>query len=99
MKKWFTNRSVRAIDDQINKVLDEMAKTDIQSDKYQKLMRMLYRLTTIKAQSSPDKVSKDMLISVGGHLMSIGVLLAFEYRHVITSQKAFTQIGRAIRPS
>lgn len=99
MKQWLTNRFENPLDVQIARVLKEMSAENVLSDEYRKLTKMLERLTKMKSQMRRSPLSKDTLVSVGGNVLTVGMLLIFETRHAITSKNAFAQIGRAVRPS
>lgn len=100
MKLSFTKEpDPKPLDVQIARVMTEMTATDVPSDDYRKLMKLLERLTKIKAQTRRIPVSRDTVIAVAGNMLTVGMLLLFETRHAITSKNAFQQIGRAVRPS
>ena len=81
------------VDEQIDKILLEMNNTPVGSIEYSELMQSLERLYKLKAKESPDRVSRDTMLIVGGNLMGILVIVAYERFHPMTS-KALTFIKK-----
>jgi hypothetical protein len=80
-----------ALDDQIDAVLAEMAKTTISSEEYAKLLRLLERLNALKTEDRPKPISRDQWLAAGVHLGGILIIVGYERVNVITS-KAFRHI-------
>lgn len=89
----FTNEMPTPLDSLIDSVLDEMHASGVNSEEYPKLMAYLERLHKVKAQERRDPVSRDTLALIGGNLLGILMIVAYEQKHVMTS-KGFTQIIR-----
>lgn len=74
----------------------ELAKQDIGSDEYTKIMDQLERLYKMKAsvKTDPNRVGKDNLIAVIGNFVGLVLVINHERVNVITS-KALNMIVRS----
>lgn len=81
------------IDDQIKAILDEMQEIGVYSDDYPTMMTYLQQLNEIKAKGRRDRISRDTFAIVGGNLLGILLIVAYEQKHVMTS-KGFSQLIR-----
>lgn len=97
LKYFFTNESTSPVDVQIDAVLDEMLRIGPDNEEYPKMLENLERLYKIKEGDRRDPVSKDTIALVLGNLLGIMVIVAYEQRHVITSQ-GFKQLIRPKLP-
>jgi hypothetical protein len=89
----FEKEKATPVDALIDAVLEEMHQVGVQADEYPKLMAYLERLHEVKAKQRRDPVSRDTLALIGGNLLGILLIVAYEQKHVMTS-KGFTQIIR-----
>lgn len=81
---WKNKPSV--IDEPIEQVLNEMNRVGPRSDEYPALVAQLDRLTEMKTQERKNKVSPDTLWIVGGGILQVLVIVAYEQKHVMVSK-------------
>lgn len=93
MRNPFKDDIDRALDSQIQKVLDEMDIYGVSEPEYPTKLSYLERLHDIRSKARPEKVSRDTVAAVLGNLAGILLIVAYEQKHVLTS-KAIGQIGR-----
>lgn len=77
-----------AIDEPIDKVLNELKEYDPESEEFATQLSFLERLTKIKNVERRDRVSPDTIAIVAGNLLGILIIVMYEQKHVMTS-KAF----------
>jgi len=97
LRQLLMNDENTQLDVQIDAVLDEMQRKGVLHEDYPKLMSYLERLHEVKTQQRRDPVSRDTLALIGGNLLGILLIVAYEQKHVMTS-KGFTQIIRPKTP-
>lgn len=78
----------------IERVLDHMTTETMTSDDYAKDVDHLVKLHTLKANQAKQRVSKDVLITVGANLAGIILILTHERVHVVTT-KALSLVMKA----
>lgn len=84
----------KTLDDLITYIQDEMAKiTPDDGADYQARLSNLERLYALKGKNRPQRVSQDTLYQVGGQLLGILMIVAYERTHVMTS-KSFNLLTR-----
>jgi len=94
MRRLFNKESGNTpVDKQIDAVLSEMDVKGVSSEEYPKLMSLLERLNKQKQQEKLPRVSRDTLFMVGGNLLGILLIVAYEQKHVLTS-KGLNQLPR-----
>lgn len=93
LREFFVREKTTPIDEQIDAVLEEMHAVGVTAEEYSKLMSYLERLNEIKVKERQDPVSRDTLALIGGNLLGILLIVAYEQKHVMTS-KGFSQIIR-----
>lgn len=71
----------------------DMQTRDGDSEEYATMLNRLERLYKLKEKNAPKRVSPDTLIVVGGNLVGILIIVAYEHGHVITS-KALSFAGK-----
>ena len=81
------------VDILIDSVLDEMNTKGPNSEDYPKLLTNLKGLYEIRAQERRKSISPDTYAIVGGNLIGILMIIAYEQKHVMTS-KALSHIIR-----
>jgi len=79
------------VDRLIARVTDDMEMYGPESEEYSTSMAYLERLHALKAESKPERVSRDTIALVVGNIIGILVIVAYEQKHVMTS-KAFGTI-------
>lgn len=89
----FRKNEVTKTDALIDAVLEEMHTVGVDAPEYQNLLTYLERLHEVKAKERRAPVSRDTMLLVGGNLMGILLIVAYEQKHVMTS-KGFNQIIR-----
>lgn len=82
------------LDDAMNILLSELKGFTGDDEEYAKMIRHLETLSKIKAQNAPDRVSADVLATIGGNLAGILLILHFEKINVVTS-KAMSFVMKA----
>ena len=76
------------LDAEMNRVLDQMDHTDPNSEEYSELMSHLERLSKLRTHERPQRVSRDTLVTAGAGLLSVLVIVGYEFGHAVTT-KAF----------
>lgn len=85
------------LDTLIKSILDEMATLSPESDEYDKRLKQLERLYKLKTENRPERVSRDTLYLVGGNLLGVLLIVAYEQKNVVTS-KALGWINKRTDP-
>ncbi len=73
-------------DDPIIRILTEMDDYGPDSEEYLTLLPHLERLSKLKAETSPKRISPDTMVIVAGNLLGILIIVAYEQKHVMTSK-------------
>lgn len=81
------------LDKQIAAVSLEMDRIGVAHEDYSKMLDHLKTLYEIKAKKRRDPVSRDTMALIGGNLLGIFVIVAYERTHVSAS-KGFNQLLR-----
>ena len=74
------------LDDAINRVMEAMVATDKDAEEYSKLIEHLERLTKLKTENRPERISRDTMAIVVANLLGILIVVSYEHMHVITSK-------------
>jgi hypothetical protein len=74
------------LDRAITAVHARMYKLDLDDDEYPTLLSHLERLEKLKNEERSKQISRDTMVIVGGQLLGILVIVAYESRHVMTSK-------------
>ena len=85
------------LDAAMNRVLDDMDNADPNSEEYAELLSHLERLSKLRTHERPGRVSPDTLVSGAVTLLSVVIIVGYEYGHAFTS-KAFGLIPKAKTP-
>lgn len=93
LREFFSNDTSTTVDEQISAILAAMKRAGVDSEEYPKLIGYLERLTDVKDKVVQKPVSRDTIALIGGNLLGILLIVAYEQRHVMTSQ-GFRQIIR-----
>ena len=72
-------------DEPIDKVLESMQTYGTEDPEFEKAMRHLEVLSRLKAERSRKPITNDTLAIVLGNLAGILIMVAYEQRHVVTS--------------
>jgi prefoldin subunit 5 len=82
------------LDEEIERVLQEMETLSPESDEYNALLKQLERLTKLRKKERPQRrLNPDTLVMVGGNILVALVIVAYEQYHPMTS-KAQAFIGK-----
>ena len=86
---------ITPIEKEIEANLTQMRESGVLAPEYQTLMGNLEKLSDIKTRSqSHNRISLDTLAIIGGNLLGIILIIAYEQKHVITSKG----LNHLIRP-
>lgn len=81
------------LDGQIDEVLLKMQELGPDDEDYPNMMTNLERLVTLKAEEAKSGFSQDTFLIVGGNLLGILIIVAYEQKHVMVS-KALNFLNR-----
>lgn len=79
------------LDGQIAAIADEMTAMGVLNENYSTMLDHLKLLYEIKAKKRRDPVSRDTMALIGGNLVGILMIVAYERTHATTS-KGFNQL-------
>jgi hypothetical protein len=82
--KLLTKSKSNQIDQAINSALQNLQNVEINSDEYFQTMTAVERLYALKNEKK--RVSPDTAAIVGGNLIGIIIIVAYEHAHVIVSK-------------
>lgn len=91
MLKRIVNREPSPLDKPIARILADMETYDPADPEYKKLVRYLERLTELKTAERREKVKMDTIVLVGGNIVVVLIIVAYEHNHALLS-KALTFI-------
>jgi len=94
MLERFIRKTPSVLDEHIADILDRMKQYGPDNDEYPKLVEQLERLNKLKSEERRFKFSSDTMLIVGGNLIGILIIVAYEQKHVIVS-KGLGFIGRS----
>lgn len=94
LKRFLPDRKDESLQRQIDAVLNEMQLKGVFHEDYPKLMTHLERLYEIKEKSQRPRLSWDTLVIVGGNLIGVLLIVAYEQKHVMSSKA----LAERIRP-
>lgn len=77
----------KPLEGQITSVYRKMQSTPIDSPEYESLLKTLERLTTLKVQERPKRVSQDTKWQVVGALCGVGLLWILENQQIISMRQ------------
>lgn len=83
-----------ALDSLIDRVIHDMEMIGPTHEEYPQLLNQLERLTKLKVEEKPERVSRDTMAVIAANLIGILIVVAYEQKHVMTS-KAF---GNILKP-
>ena len=82
----FRKNEPTLLDLTINRLLAEMETFGPETPEYEALVTRLERLHKVKAETHKPKFSSDTLLIVGGNLLGILLIVAYEQNHVMVSK-------------
>lgn len=82
----FRKQTTSIYDEAINKLLTELQEYDPNVEEYKSAMDQLERLTKLKADNAPRRVSPDTMAVVAANLIGILIIVAYEHGHVVGSK-------------
>jgi hypothetical protein len=83
----------QSLDQTIQMLEDDMRSMSGDSEEYATCLNRLERLYKLKEKHSKRGFNPDTLLIVGGNLLGIIIIVAYEHSHVIGS-KAMSQVGK-----
>lgn len=88
MLPWKKEKEPTGLDQEIQSLYARMQIIGPDAEEYPKLVRHVYRLETLKAQSNATKarISPDTVLIVLGHLAGIGIVVCVERMSVWTTK-------------
>lgn len=86
LRNFFRKDVVTPEDGLIDAVRERMHKLGPDNEHYQAMLDYLERLHKVKADKTPDPVSRDTMVVIAGNLLIVVLMLGFEQKHVITSK-------------
>lgn len=88
----FNKNEAEPIENLIAVVMTHMGEYGPDSQEYPQLLAYLERLTTVRDNHRKPKINPDTFVIVGGNLLGILIIVAYEQKHVIVSKAlAFVQ--------
>lgn len=86
MLKIFGKERPSMFDEPMNRLLAEMRDAETDSEEYSKMVDQLDQLNTMKLEEKKHRVSPDTWVIVGGNLLGILSIVAYEHAHVVTTK-------------
>lgn len=87
-------KNLKPLNEEIERVLKHMSSLDLESEEYNHALRHLERLTAVKTETRPKRVSGDTMLTVVGNLLGVFTIVSYEHVHVMTSKA----LGQVIKP-
>lgn len=70
----------------IEAVLDQMLEYGVESEEHKAQMDNLDKLMAIRDKNARKPISLDVIVTTGGMLLGIGIMVAYEQNHPFTSK-------------
>jgi hypothetical protein len=86
MLERFTKRETKGLNEVIDRTLNEMAVYGPEAPEYPTLLNNLSTLIELKTKQSPQSISPDTVLIVGGNLLVVLIIVAYEQKHVVVSK-------------
>lgn len=86
MRKRFGTEKTSDLDVAISRVLQDMDACGPSAEEYPDLLASVEKLIKLRRGESRQKVSPDTLAIVGGNLLGILIIVAYEHSHVVVSR-------------
>ena len=88
-------REKTGLETAIDTALSELASFDAHSEEYSTIVDQIAKLHELKEAEKPSRVSRDVLITVGGNLLAVAFIVGYERSNVVTSKAlAFLKTAR-----
>lgn len=79
-------REKTGLENAIDELLSELKGYTSESEEYAQMVDQLTKLHALKEAEKPKRVSKDALVTVGGNILVVAVIIGYERSNVITSK-------------
>jgi len=89
----FRPKGLRKLDDEIERLVDQLGMTSIDDENYEKIAKNLQKLTEARERKNDRVISSDAILAASINIVAMLLILNFEKAGVITS-KAFNLVGR-----
>lgn len=86
LKDFFSSKDSSQVDSLIDRILEDMNNLDPGDSDYLTRMASLERLYELKAKDRREPIDRDVLVAVGGNLLAVLAIVAYEQKHVMTSK-------------
>jgi hypothetical protein len=73
----------KATDALVMKLLDDLAETPTGSDEYKAVLTELERLTELRTNTRPKRVSRDTIVTAAANIIGVLAIVAYEQNHVM----------------
>jgi hypothetical protein len=91
-------KSVKALNAERLRVLEQMASTQPGTEDYLKLMEQLAKLDAVGTGNRRSPIKWDTVLIVAGGILSTAMLMIYEQKHVIGNSKAWNERPRPETP-
>jgi hypothetical protein len=81
-----TRNAPTQFDEEITRLLRDIAAEPVSTEKYQKDLVCLERLHKLRMEVKPERMKRDTLAMIAGNLVGVLIIVAYEQKHVITSK-------------
>jgi hypothetical protein len=82
----FAQKKNTYVDNEITRIVRELADLDPKSEEYGATLEKLSKLQKIRQEEKPDQISKDTLAQVATNLLGIAIIVRHENLNVIASK-------------
>lgn len=86
MLKIFGKERSSMFDEPMTRVLSEMQTEELGTDEYSKMLKHLDELNKMRLEEKKHRVSPDTWVVVGGNLLGILTIVAYEQKHVVVTK-------------
>lgn len=86
LRERFKKDKTDPIDALITKLLGEIDYVEATSDEYSTMLKNLEQLYKLKAEKRRKPIGWDTIFMVGGNILGVLIVVAFEQNHVVTSK-------------
>lgn len=93
MKDILRSKQLKALDEEIERLIIALSHEDPTSENYMKISDNLKVLCEAREKKNPLQINTDTLLAIGANILGLVIVLNFERTGVITS-KAFTMLFR-----
>ncbi len=86
MLERFGKNETSIFDVEIARIVEHMATCDPEEQQYKLMIKHLEKLETLKAGTRREKIKPDTLLIVGGNLLGILIIVAYEHNHAVLTK-------------